>query len=735
MADKGKLNLALTFMVSEMESALGSAFNAKAKAALKPETEFPIRFLIADALGSEGRFNDVVDILDGFVETSHDTPALQLVVASAINADRRTVAAGLLSALAADLTSDLYYRRGRVAFALRTGDTAAAEKEIRLYIAGKPRDLEFHLRLLQLLQGTGRMDELKAECAKPVSDFDGSPEHVMQYAVFKDTYGDWKEAHAIAYQTVLSNASDQDVNFLYVAVFMRPGASKGLKIESDTVGVNDAVCIVHNGEKTVYVIEPEKALRQTARHLAPDHQTAQLLLGKAKGNQVALPGGETAEIEWIKPKELYVFHDILASFPNVFPDMNGLERVQYTPGAPDAFEPIFDRLKTRNDTIENISKAFQEGRVTIAAAAAMTGSDPVETMCGMITAGVMIRSCDGSHPERALAFNAIKKNEKKGCVVDAATLYVIMRLDLQDAVAGVCGPIGIVERTMTDIQKEIIEIEQRQSEADMTLFWRDGQVYRNEITPAEKTARLDQLKADRDWLQANANILPATGTKDLPSELREMTDKLGTRIVDDYLAAQGSGRIFVSVDQISRILGQTGFGLESAWLQPIMMQAIEEKFLTLQQYGEAIKNMIGSRFGFISIDPNVVLWSLEEFQGYELPENFKIIASRLGGATAELSSHVNVVIEAIHRFHQKNDTTRFQVHAVTGTLLDRLCTGQPMANIYAIIKYFKEFGAQTIRDLDFIKYINSWIVGHFFPTYADEKPNKKGKKRKGRKKL
>ena len=74
---------------------VGAALD-RALALINEETDFPTRVLLAEALNSVQRHDDVVDLLDQKTSTGHDSPALQMLIGAAINADRRVLARKLL---------------------------------------------------------------------------------------------------------------------------------------------------------------------------------------------------------------------------------------------------------------------------------------------------------------------------------------------------------------------------------------------------------------------------------------------------------------------------------------------------------------------------------------------------------------------------------------------------------------------------------------------------------------
>jgi len=73
---------------------------------------------------------------------------------------------------------------------------------------------------------------------------------------------DQREAHALAYATLLANPRDQAVSMGYIGVFLRPGHSKELDISPTTVAAGMAVEVKgEDRRQQIFIIEPESPLR------------------------------------------------------------------------------------------------------------------------------------------------------------------------------------------------------------------------------------------------------------------------------------------------------------------------------------------------------------------------------------------------------------------------------------------------------------------------------------------
>jgi hypothetical protein len=363
-----------------------------------------------------------------------------------------------------------------------------------------------------------------------------------------------------------------------------------------------------------------------------------------------------------------------------------------------------------------IAKLYEAGSIPLPLAARVLGSDPVDTLIGLSSSGHTIRICQGTHDERERAFAAIAANEGKGCVVDAVTLHVIRRLNVGDAVASVCGPIGIVDQTMLRLQQKIHELNDRIDQTDMSLAWRDGHVYRSEVTPDQKREALALLESDQRWLAERAVTLPAEGLRDPSRDMRQLMKHFGSSFADELRAAQGSSRLLVCEDHGMRILAQDEFGVPATWLQPVLMRAREAGAITHDNYRKAVLAFVDTRFEFVSIDASLLLGCVEGLASVSLPADFLKLVSRLGGKKADLLSHTNVALETIRQTWSRRSLPWTAREAIVGALLENLWKDRPIDHVMMLLRTFMQFGQTVIAHPEFLQYLHDWMRGHFLPT-------------------
>jgi hypothetical protein len=97
------------------------------------------------------------------------------------------------------------------------------------------------------------------------------------------------------------------------------------------------------------------------------------------------------------------------------------------------------------------------------------------------------------------------------------------------------------------------------------------------MTPDQKREVLAALEEDDAWIARHPGILPAQGTRDPAAQLGTVLNAMGSDFFDDIRAAQGSGRIFLSEDQVLRAVAAAEFLVPSTWLQPVLMRGVDNR--------------------------------------------------------------------------------------------------------------------------------------------------------------
>jgi tetratricopeptide (TPR) repeat protein len=685
----------------------------RAKNLLKPEAAFHDRFIVADALGRKGRYDEVVEVLDGKVDYFRDTPALQIFLLSLINSDRRKQAHEVLKALPDAVSNLPFYLRMKTILHVIRGDYKGAEQAVASYVGLCPEDLAMRLRWIDLLLRTNRQDEVKLFLEGQVESLKGNASDRMHLALFLEYFGFADRALKLAYEVFLKNRKDPQVHLQYVGLLLNPGRQDDDSLEMTHVSV-DSVFVMESirGERDTFLIEAKDSHHIDERYIDPDHSLAKKVMGLKPGDSFTIEEAGQP-IEWriisVKHKYIEALHSSMDRFERQFPTERGLSKIVVDKAiGPDSLESIFRLVKQRHDSIERGLQQYERTPVPLECLIHGFGGDAIQVFHGIISSGRKFPVSIGTIEERQAALNAIIQNEERGCVVDTVTFYIMRRFKIEETVARVCGKIGITETSVDVLRSRREELHSRIGKPSMSVYWQDGQYYRQEVTDEQLQAAVAELDDDLAFIADHCPIVPAEGARDLSPELRKIADKMDRGFFDTVLAAQGSGTLLLTDDRAYRMLTRREVEGRTSWLQPVLMIGVDRNLMSMEDYCNAVTRMIETGMTFISIDANVLLAAARD-ESDEEGQRFSKIVSVLGGPQADMASHILVAANFLREIW-KYDFPPTRYKAMTGKTLECLMRGR-------LSMFHKIAEALLFRVVEphrgFSNYLYRWLEGHF----------------------
>lgn len=677
------------------------------------EASFHDRFIVAQALNKCERNDHVVEVLDDRVDCSRDTPGLQLFLQAMVNSDRRKQAHDIITKLPQEVADKPFYLRMQTAVHMIRGDYPAAQQTIERYLQIKPQDLSMRLKWIYLCMRHVSDKEIITFLEGNIEQLEGNPSDRMQLAMLLDHFGYSQRSIRLGYEIFLKNRKNPQIHLQYMGLLLRPNRPDNIDINLTEV-IPDAVLTIENkiGERDAYIIEADEHLRIDEKYIAPDHPIARKALGLKVGDTFVIHDAKEPVEAWciisIKHKYLDALHKSMEHFERQFPTVGGLERVIVDKKSSEPLQPMFTRVKERHDAIEAAFNQYEQNPLPLELLTHSFGGDVIQVWQTIINTGRIFRVCIGTSVEREAALRAISENVHKGCVVDTLTFYVTRRLGVEDVVSAVCGPIGITEASVDVLRQRSEEIRMYIGNPFMTIFWRDGKYFRHEFTDEELKRALQVIDDDLSWLKEHCEVLPAEGARDLPTDLREFSMKVGRSFFDPVLAADGADRLLLCDDFVYRTVGAQ-LGLRTSWLQTALMAARHENVITLAKYCEAVVSMIECKMQFISIDAQVLLL-LARDQGDEGGRKFVKVAETLGGPDADMGSNIRVAANFFTEIWREwNPALRHK--AQTGKILECLMRGRG--------EIYRDISAALLRNVvsagnGFRDYLLGWLKGHFF---------------------
>ena len=652
-------------------------------------------------------------MLNGRVDCSRDTPALQLLLPAMVNSDRRKQAHEIITKLPQEVADQPFYLRMQVAVHMIRGDYPAAQQTIERYLQIRPEDLSMRLKWIYLRMRRGGEIDVRTFLEGNVEQLEGIPSERMHLAMLLEQFGFSQRSLRLGYEIFLKNRKNPQIHLQYMGLLLCPSRPDDIDIKLAEV-TRDAVLTIENtiGERDVYFIEADEHLRVDEKYIAPDHPIARKALGLKVGDTFVIHDAKEPIEEWritsIKHKYLDALHKSMERFERQFPTVGGLERVVIDKKGPESLQPMLIRVKERHDAIEAAFNQYEHNPLPLEFLTHSFGGDIIQVWQTIIDTGRMFRVSIGTSMEREAALRAIAENARKGCVVDTLTFYVMRRLGIEDTVSAVCGAIGITEASVDVFRLRSEEIRSHVGNTFLTIFWRDGQYFRHEFTDEELRSALKVAEDDLSWIKEHCEVLPAEGSRDLPSDMREISKKVGRDFFDPILAADGAGRLLLCEDFTYRTIGAQS-GLRTSWLQPVLMAARHEKLITMEKYCEAIINMIECRTQFISIDAQVLLMVARD-KNDETGRKFTKVAETLGRPDANMASNIRVAANFFREIWREWDPALCH-KAQTGKILEYLMRGRG--------EIYRDISEALLRNVvspgnGFRHYLYGWLRGHFF---------------------
>ena len=678
----------------------------------EPTLEFADRVMLGQYLERHGAPETASDILHGHVATNSDTAGLRTYLTASIGAGLAARSRAALDALPAEVAAVPFYVRTAATHYWNVGDVARAVPAIEQLLQANPERLDLFDWHLQALLRKGNEERVRELLSLPVEDrLKGSIGERARLARALTAFGYTERALRLSYRDFAANRGVPAAWMSFMSVMLLADKSEDMNLLSPVITGEHAFEVrFADGSERRYLIETDEVVRATAPDaLPPEHRIAQAVLGRKPDEQVAWPDGGTVVITAAKHKYLDAFHSALARYNERFPAAKGLKQVKVTLEGEHAFAEITAEVKARAEYVQAQTQDYAEGKMSLAMLSFMTGASVVDVMIGLAEAGTPYRVAVGLEQERTEAFRAIAANDRRGCVVDAATLHYIRRLGLETAVQAICGRIGITQATADHYGERLQTLDTLSHGNGGTMAYRNGRLHYAERIAAETDRTRTLIEGDIAWLRGNADILPAVPVQDPPQFMRRLGMMKGARFFDEIYAASGSGRLLLVDDLFTRQAGGQ-LGVKGAWLQPVLMKARDGRLLSQTDYAKAITDLIDAGQSFISVDPQALMAarSLDrEAGGAGAGRRLTLATRSLGGRHADINSHCRVAIEFLRRLWAANNLASSDYSATS--LLLRSLLRERTADYQGILSVLDLY----VERPGFRIYLREWARGHF----------------------
>jgi tetratricopeptide (TPR) repeat protein len=671
---------------------------------------FPEALQLAQHCETKGLFHDASDILHERTDLTRNTAGLRTYIRCTIGAGLFARAKAIFSGLSTQLLELPFYQRSRAVHFFNSGDVVQSIPWFQTIIRKFPNSLPDQLHLVDALLRTNDHERARRSLtefitSQPIQGTIREKTHLSQLLMH---FGMAERAQQIAYEAWLEHNDQPEAWIALMSSVINNPVADGSDANKERIEVNDFFEVkLDDGQIKSYVIEPDEDLRYKSKELCIplDHRISKAALGLRVGDTFDWPIGDggLAEVTAIKTKFVSAFQKASHQYEEIFPDRSDFRSVRIEKD--DKFAGVRKIADARAKFVEEWTKAYAEGTVPFFVMSTVIGIDEIGAFEGMEEVNLTYRVCVGNFPERDAAHKSIVDNARKGVVVDAISLHVIFRTELQTIIEAVCGPIHVTQSTIDLLGRRKAQAVERKRRGHGNIY-SDGGNLRYVEVPDDVLERAVQTAEKELTFAKSFKVLP-TVPKDDPPKLVGGLAKLTTSALASVYAASGGDLLFMSEDLTKRQIA-TLMNVPSTWLQPILTIAKERRLLSVEDYANCIAKLVEFRQRPISIDGYTLFRAAEFSSSRQGDTTFDRCVTALGGSDADPISHRNVACQVIHDVWLKNRPDRRRYCSLILENLVRGRTEDYGEILDGVSNYLSGSGLPRA-----VEFLNEWKKGHF----------------------
>ncbi len=677
------------------------------------------RYGVAHLAAKRHEWSTVADLLDGHVAEDQDGDELGLLARAYIN-ERPIRERGIrfFERLPATLQTEPFFVEAVALFHFNRGDLPKAEAALRAAIRVSPT-AQCHLALFSTLRRLERVDEVGPLLEElEIESLSGSPAERIELAGELRAQGRGADAMRIAYDILNSARNDPDAALRYVGLVM---SDPDTPLIPTTVSVTEDcwVRLESSGSAPQSYLIAAGPDRPAEGVIGLTHPMALKCLGLKVDDtfEVELGMGQRAtwRVAQIKHKYLHTLHEVMEHFQTWFPDRPGLWK--YSLKDDGDVTPFLDQIKLFGEHDRKLADLYLENHLPLEMVAAKSGREGLGLAEYIRSLGKTIRACHGTEPERAQARELIRQHRQSILVMDTYTAWVVASADILDVLTTMFAGFAVPQSTIDDI----VGLKAKHSIGrgrSMNISWRDGEFVRQEFTDEDLARHQAYIGEQIDKLQRSCQVVPVVAPDAMSELAKFLTSSFGTHILDPvFLASQRVG-LLLSEDMYFRQIGNAALPVAGVWLQIILMVARAEGLIDAARYRKALVQLAVRGHAHLTVGANDLL-AVFDADDSEPLWSFRSVAASLGGPGAEMRSHLRVADEFFGLLWERGHFPRiWRVDAdrkrgkATGMVLERLVANRSLHWEY-VLAFLYSGG-----DADLRRYVEGWIVGHFFSMDA-----------------
>lgn len=714
-SDDNRVRTAAAELAFRKVPAIATDLLRAAASGLNEESSLADRAMVADCALRHNEFSVVIDALDGFVEPDKVNAPLAWLALAFVNSPIRPRAAKFFSELSPEVLSTPRFARLAGCLDCNRGDLQSAERNLRSAVAGDKADLRSLLMLHStLMRADNRIAARELIVNTDEQKMEGTPHDQMMLSVLLSHFGEGERALTLGFLIASTNRNHEDVVCRYPGMLfsIKPpptNLKRGGKIE-----VGDWFLMKSSDGDQVEGLISAETIPET-KTFSPDNATAISLIGASQGQVITIEqpfgGPKSFVVEEVKCKYLWLLDDIMHSHATRFSGSASMGTITMKDHD---VQPVLDVVRQSVDYDRAILEFYQQQPVPIEMLAAMHGKSPIVLSELIVHYGGEIDTCFGSDSERKAALRWIRKAAGKGAIVDTLTAWCLIDLEMLEPFKKYFGWLAIAQSTIDDLLELRGREEMHFGHEYMTLGFEGDQAIRQIHSPDDSKERAAIINRSIDTLRQFCEILPVDGFEDV--ELSSFVHR--DTIEQSFHAlqiAKNHSLFLLSDDFKMRQMNDTYGSKRAAWIQAVVQYLGMKRRLGRDQVARVNGRLAARKHGYISVDGQALLdvlcMNIPQADAY-----FDLVAEYIGGAKAEIFSHIAVASDFMSRVWACSIPS-WRKGRAAGKLIENLIRNRDTdwPNILAMLDHrLGEIPISVNMRPNLGKsYLQDWIAGHF----------------------
>lgn len=605
------------------------------------------------------------------------------------------------------LAGTLYYNLGNL---------DKAEELFLLARAGNPNAVDCLLALAQTylresksdsateLLGTVDLDEIK-----------GRPIDKMHLAQLFVAHGRQRDGLELGFRILCAERNDSTIALAYVGLMLHTDPSV---IDSgDVVRTGSWFRLENQYDESFSAVIDDGAPNYYQQVIAPDHPLATHALGRTVNEVFEAERSVGPALHWaikeVLHKYVQAFQDIMTNFEYRFPEKSGLYKVNI----------VDNDLSALLDTVKNQSEQQRKGldlyvndRWPLAFAASALRQDVITIASRIRAVGDKIVSNTGQLSDLADEKRRLSLNNYDAVVLDTYTAWSIASGKLFPLLKRMFPRLVVPRSVVDDLQYVLAKLNPKLGGdgGSMSLSWRDGQFYREEVTAEQLEEQGRAIRERIEDIQKYCDVLPVVWPE-APPELVKRTIEMvkSPHIWDAACLANGESKLLLSEDLYYRQWAWAMFpSNQGSWLQAVFSRAVDVETISRWEYADVVLALASSRHDYLSLDSETLY---VVFLKDETPSlrDFSIVADYIGGRNPDWPSHIDVSVRFLRHLWANSSCAKSRAALATGILVNNLL--RYAESNWSVIFAFVWLCSQNSAAL--LRYLESWRIGHFLPQH------------------